>query len=262
MKKNALTGLPGIRARFTHGAIILLDFDGTLAPIVPTPATARMSGEMRKLLARCARRHQTGIISGRLVSDVKKRIGIPSLAYSGIHGLEWEIAGVRGRASVPARMRRAIRDIRTMLQKEAAHYRGALIEDKRLTLACHYRRVARADVRQFKRAVYRIARDAEDRGDVRVLLGKEVIEILPNIHYDKGEAVQFLAKRLARTGKESVLYIGDDATDEHAFRVLKRGVTIHIGTRKRTAARYCIRRQKDVAVFLEKLTSDLKLKGK
>src|SRR3989338_10321546 len=94
------------------GAVVMLDFGGTLAPIVAKPDKARMSAGMRRSLSLCARRMPTAIVTGRALADVKKRVRLGNVSIAGNHGLEWFIAEKQKRIAVSPAMRRALRAAR------------------------------------------------------------------------------------------------------------------------------------------------------
>jgi alpha,alpha-trehalase len=229
---------------------LFLDYDGTLTPIVRRPEDAVLGAPARAVLRALARRLPLAVISGRDLADVRARVGVPGVYYAGSHGFDIEGPGVRhrhplARAAV-APLRAAAREI----TRDTAGIAGAQLEPKRFALAVHYRRVAGSNVPAVRAAVERARRR---HPQLRLAGGKKVLELLPGLDWDKGRAVLWLlrALRLDR-GDVLPLYIGDDLTDEDAFRALAgRGLGIVVQrARRRTAARFALRDPRAVRAFL------------
>jgi len=237
--------------------MLFLDFDGTLAPIAPTPDEAKLPPKTRALLERLA--SSTGctvaVISGRELRDLERKIGIAGVVYVGNQGME-----VRGGELVPGCTvapadRGMLERLREALGRRLEEIAGVLIEDKGSALAVHYR-LARADYAPSVEAAVREAlRDCEVESDVAVTRGKKVLEIRPRTACDKGTIVSFLlARERARSGDRPVipLYVGDDLTDEDAFeRLAADGITVLVGKRARSRARYYVTTTDEVTRLLE-----------
>jgi trehalose-phosphatase len=222
-----------------RGLILILDYDGTLAPIVSHPAAASLAPGVRAMLGRLARhpRARLAILSGRGLRDLRARVGVAGAVYAGCHGLEirgpgvrFVHAGARAEAPVVATTSRA-------LARGLARVPGALVEDKRLAVSVHYRRVSREHLAEVFDVVARVRRTAPDLG---LLAGKEVLELLPRVGWDKGRAARLIARRLrpalVRSDPPLLVYAGDDTTDEAAFAALRgRAVTVRVGRRRRGA---------------------------
>ncbi len=233
---------------------VFLDYDGTLTPIVATPERAILTAETRRIITELAALCPTAIVSGRDLRDIQKIVGIDSLIYAGSHG--FEIAGPGGLqvehegagADLPA-----LDAAEAELKDRLGHVRGCLVERKRFSIAVHYRLVAEAAVAGIERTVSDI-RSRYPR--LRKSDGKKVFELQPNLEWNKGEAVLFLLRELRCDAKEFLpLFIGDDVTDEDAFRVLRgRGVSIIVQDEPRpTGARYGLRNPQEVLVFLKRI---------
>ena len=230
-----------------------LDYDGTLTPIVPRPEDAVLGESMRTVLRELADRHPVAIVSGRGRPDVRERIGVEGLWYAGSHGFDisgpdaeitWE-----GAASVVP----TVREVTTRLQFDLAGIEGAQVEPKRFTVAVHYRRVADRDL---SRAEAIVDRAVGEHPELRKAGGKKVWEIRPDFDWDKGRAVEWLLESLGLDGEEIVpIYVGDDETDEDAFRALAGrnppGIGLLVSEEPRpTAARYRLRDPDDVREWL------------
>lgn len=183
-----------------RAAALLLDVDGTLAPIVARPELAAVPAETRDELERLARSYAlVACVSGRTSEDAARIVGVPGLRYVGEHGLELD----------PAADEWAGR-----LAEFAATVDWPSEPGKRLTLAYHYREAQ--DERSALEQLNDVAERALHAG-LRPRWGRKVLEIRPPLDADKGTAVRRL---LDSTGLRRALYAGDDATDLDAFRGL------------------------------------------
>lgn len=259
MIRHARERIPAwVAARAAAGDMLLaLDFDGTLAPIVPHPADAEMLEAARTALAALAARSDTriAIVSGRGLADVRTRVGLPSIYYAGNHGLEIEGPGVRRVVEAAERARPALAECARRLAPLEREYDGIYLEDKQLSLSLHFRNVrdAPADAPIVER-VHALCAGIEG---VRLTDGKKVVEIRPDVDWDKGRATVFLLDTLLGDAPGApVTFIGDDRTDEDAFRALgKRGEGIIVADPPPdgTAAVAYLRSPAEVADFLSEL---------
>ncbi|MDD4909491.1 MAG: trehalose-phosphatase [Candidatus Omnitrophica bacterium] len=262
--KDILLSWGGVKKEIAGKHLLLfLDYDGTLAPIARTPGEAVLSKEVKGLLRGLSTSPycSLGIISGRALGSIKKAVGIKGIIYAGNHGLEIEGPEFKFTVPLSPRFRSALRDISGKLRKRLSGIKGVLMEDKGLTLSIHYRLAGRKDIPAFERAVSEVTRPYAARGSVGIDHGKKVYEIKPPIQWDKGKAVLWLmARRQFASGGKGVLpvYIGDDVTDEDAFKALKRrGLTVFVGERRASRADYRLKNTGEVAKFL-RLISALK----
>lgn len=235
--------------------VVFLDYDGTLTPIVDDHAGAFLAAEARDALRALSRLCPVAIVSGRGLDVLRGLVGLDSLHYAASHG--FEISGpegggeerVTGIEFLPE-LDAAERELRAALAGIAGH----AVERKRLSIAVHYRQVAATDVGALKAIVGRVLA-AHPR--LRRGLGKKVLELQPDVDWDKGRAVLWLLDRLGRAGADAVpVFIGDDVTDEDAFRALAgRGITVAVrdrGTRP-TAAEFALADSADVKRMLDLL---------
>ena len=252
---SALDRTQEIFQRLTAGEpMVFLDYDGTLTPIVARPDLAIMADDMRETVRRLARDCPAFIISGRGLDDVMRMVGLDGIGYSGSHG--FEVVGPRGLFADNERgigflaaLDQAERELRPAVES----IKGALVERKRFALALHYRLVAPADIPRLEATFERVARD---HPGLRRTTGKMVLELRPDLDWDKGDAVLSIMERMNSHGSRIVpLYIGDDLTDEDAFRALRdKGITIAVTGRPRpTAAHYVLTDVTEVQVFLDRL---------
>jgi len=246
--------------------ILFLDYDGTLTPIVKKPGLAVLSKSRRNILKKISQNPHflVAVVSGRMLSDLKRRVGIPGIYYAGNHGFEIQGPKIK---TVHPKARQAIpllREIKSKLQKKLKGMRGIIVEDKILTLSLHYRMVRSKDFGRIKRAFPEIIRPYLKTNKIKITYGKKVFEIRPNVEWNKGRAVLWLIKKLGKGIKILPIYIGDDRTDEDAFSALKNwGATIRVGKSKKTHAEHCLKNVKEVYLFIESLlTAELVLFAK
>jgi len=214
------------------------DFDGTLSPIVERPGEAGMRGQTRILLRRLAALYPCVIVSGRSRADVLARLrGVKVARVVGNHGAETE-ATVR----IP---RRRIEQWKASLELALGATPGLWVEDKDYSLAVHYRQSPRKT--EANRRILEAARNLEQ---VRVVGGKQVVNLVLDSAPDKGDA---LATERVRLGCSWVLYVGDDDTDEDAFALHGNVVPVRVGRKQRSHARYYLRTQIEMDRLLETL---------
>lgn len=224
--------------------VIFLDYDGTLTPIVDTPDKAIIGEEMRALVQDLAKRRMVSIVSGRATHDVSVKVKIDNIFYAGSHG--FEIISPDGEVTInkeAREVRNIIEEAYAELKQALAHIPGALVEDVKYTISAHYRLVDDNDVKEFTDIVDQIV---EKYSVLRKTSGKKVFELRPKIEWDKGKAVNWILDIVEFNSDESVaIYVGDDTTDEDAFKVLtKKGLGILVADPLRdSAAQY---RVKDV----------------
>lgn len=239
--------------------LLMLDYDGTIAPIVNDPAAAWPLSEAREaLVALAARRDRIdlAVISGRNLAELARLLGVQRGLYLvGVHGLE--LADPDGRREVAAGIEQALQQlelVRRWLHQRLPGGSGLVVEDKRLAVALHYRNadpaLAEPVVGEFERFVARAA------GHLIVKHGKKVVEAAPR-GADKGQAVRRLVERVGAAVRP--VYFGDDLTDEDAFRALGgRGVTVVVDGEGPSAARYRIENPAAVATTLGRLAVAMK----
>jgi trehalose 6-phosphate phosphatase len=220
--------------------LVALDYDGTLAPIVVRPERAALRRETRGLLQALAHVYPVVVISGRAQQDVLRRLHGTSVSeVIGNHGIEPRHATAGYRALV----RRWLPALRTALLP----LRGVWVEDKTYSVAVHYRQS-----RQKKVALPAILAAASGLGDVRLVGGKQVVNVLPVGAPHKGFALE---KARDRLGCDTAIYVGDDETDEDVFALDAPGrlLAVRVGARRASEAAYYLRDQRSVDEFLLEL---------
>jgi len=243
--------LPSLAAGVASAPHVLLalDFDGTLTPIVGDPAHARLDPETQEVLRTLADRAHlsVAVISGRALDDLKSRVGMDRLIYAGNHGMDILGPGLRFVEAAALAQQQDLGQLAQTLAGRLQHIAGTIVEDKGLTLSIHYRLVTPAQVSD----VYRIVEAARACCTNRyaVTHGVKVLEIRPTTDWNKGKAVSWIREKF---GKKEVLviYLGDDQTDEDAFRAEHEGITIKVGDPANTCARYYVDSPAEVLTFL------------
>ena len=235
---------------------VFLDYDGTLTRIVSHPEDAWLSDSMRQTLRSLAARVPVAILSGRDLDDVRGRVHVDGIVYAGSHG--FDIAGAGGlRRELGAAYLAVLDAAETELREALDEIPGAQLERKHFSVAAHYRNVNENEA--FKVALAVDAVTAKHR-ELRRMDGKKVYELLPDIDWNKGKAVLWLLETLGLERRNVLpIYIGDDRTDEDAFRAIeKRGVAILVSEQPQiTAASYWLNNPEDVELFLQKITDRL-----
>ena len=222
--------LPQIKA--AEKVMLLLDYDGTLVPIAPSPDMAQLPPQTREVLkqiSQCAA-FEMAIISGRSLSAIKALVGLKNIAYAGNHGLEIEYP--RGKFTPPAdaNFRPLLETVEQRIKEKLAGVEGVFIEDKGLTLSVHYRLVQEPMAKEVKNLILKAARSCMKEGNFKLTRGKKVIEIRPPLEWDKGKAIEWLLEIYGRPGNLPI-FAGDDATDEDGFKVVQGlgGISIFVG---------------------------------
>ena len=234
---------------------LFLDFDGTLVPIRKDPDKCVLSPEIKEQLRSLANsgRHFVAVLSGRTLADIKSRVGIRNICYGGNHGLTISGKGMGFIYPGALLVLPGIDKAGCRLEKEIARFDGARVEWKKFTLSLHYRLVDKEDIPALKRVFYGVAAEFSGNKLLTVMKGKRVLELQP-ASWDKGKAVHWILNRLE--SGYLPLFIGDDVTDEAAFKALKnRGITVRIGRSKRSLARFYLKDYGETLRLLETVLS-------
>jgi trehalose 6-phosphate phosphatase len=195
---------------------VFFDFDGTLSDIVNDPGAARLTAGAAEALRLLTTRRPVAVLSGRDLADVRQRIGLPGIWYAGSHG--FELIGPGGehhQNEAAATAVPVLEELASELRDKLGAIAGVAVEHKRFGVAVHYRNAARDRVGEVAAAV----RAAGRRSALRVTTGREVIELRPNVDWDKGKTLRWVVDQIRDAESESLspIYLGDDITDEDAF---------------------------------------------
>jgi len=238
---------------------LFLDFDGTLVPIQKDPAQCFLSEKMKRHLKLLSSFPNcwVSILSGRMLSDVRKRVGIQKIYYAGNHGLDISGPGIRYVYPTAVSTKPLIRRVSRIIEKEIVSIKGAWIEDKKYTVTLHFRSVKKSDVPIVKKIFYNIVAEFLNKKLLAVVKGKKILELVPAISWNKGMALRYILERLG--DKHLPIYIGDDITDEDAFKSIRnKGITVRVGRSRKTLAGYYLKRQSEVSEFLHRIIIGLR----
>jgi trehalose 6-phosphate phosphatase len=239
---------PAVNLRETA---VLLDIDGTILDIAPTPDAVNVPDSLRRILARLSR--ETGgalaLVSGRSLGNIDLLFAPLRLPAIGGHGAELR-PSADGETDVEARPLDG--DLRDRLAELAVGAPGVLVEDKGYSLAVHYRLAPEQEGR-VKRAVAAIKADWPKEA-IEVLPGKAVVEIKP-AGFHKGAAIRELMQHKPFAGRRPI-FVGDDTTDESAFAVMPEfgGRGFSVG-RNVPGTAYCFSAPSEVRRWLERLSA-------
>ncbi|CAN6198264.1 unnamed protein product [Urochloa humidicola] len=248
--------------------VMFMDYDGTLSPIVTDPDMAFMTAEMRAAVRDVAKHFPTAIVTGRCVEKVCNFVGLSELYYAGSHGMDIKGPSSKDDQTVllqPAReflpvINKAFR----ALEEKTRATPGARVEHNKFCLSVHFRCV---DEKSWSPLAEQVKAVLRDFPELKLTEGRKVLEIRPSIMWDKGKAVEFLLKSLGFDGRSDVLpvYIGDDRTDEDAFKVLKKrgqGLGILVSKcPKETDASFSLQDPTEVMEFLVRLVEWKRLRS-
>nr|UBY08093.1 TPP7 [Oryza barthii]UBY08104.1 TPP7 [Oryza glumipatula]UBY08131.1 TPP7 [Oryza glaberrima]UBY08105.1 TPP7 [Oryza glumipatula]UBY08106.1 TPP7 [Oryza glumipatula] len=248
--------------------VMFLDYDGTLSPIVDDPDAAFMSETMRMAVRSVAKHFPTAIVSGRCRDKVFEFVKLAELYYAGSHGMD-----IKGPASRHAAAKSPphnkgvlfqpaseflpmIEQVHDRLEQATSSIPGAKVENNKFCVSVHFRCVDEKSWGALAETVRRVVREFPR---LRLSQGRMVFEVRPTIKWDKGKALEFLLDSLGFADCSDVLpvYIGDDRTDEDAFKVLRRrgqGVGILVSKHpKETSASFSLQEPAEVMEFLLRL---------
>ena len=241
--------------------IVMLDVDGTLAPITLRPQDATIPQATRRAVATLAARPgvHVALVSGRAAADARRIVSVGNIWVIGNHGLE--LVGPQGETEIAPQaeaFRGAMSQASQRIAAAVTHVAGVILEDKVWTLSVHYRLADPAVVPRLRASVEAVA----EQYGLRLTEGKMLVEVRPPAEHDKGTAVLALARRLGGlVPGTSVIFAGDDLTDEDAFRTLRKhnpdAVTIRVAEDDvTTAAEFRLHDPEAVRRFLEWLVAD------
>lgn len=209
---------------------VFLDYDGVLSPIVERPEDAVMTGEMREVVSALATRCPVCVVSGRDRPVVQRLMGLDGLVVAGSHGFDiWHPERGTLVHEAASGYEELVGEVTEQLRAGVGGLGGVEVEPKRASVAVHYRRADPSAREQVAALVESLLAARPD--EVKVTPGKMVYEVQPKLDWHKGAAVGYLLEALGLTGDDVVpLYLGDDVTDEDAFRALSgRGVAVYVG---------------------------------
>ncbi|KAL3527759.1 hypothetical protein ACH5RR_012415 [Cinchona calisaya] len=247
--------------------VMFLDYDGTLSPIVEDPDRAFMSDAMRATVRKLARYFPTAIVSGRCRDKVYSFVRLAELYYAGSHGMDIKgpskgskykkgSEAVRFQPDTATEFLPMIDKVYEALLEKTKSTAGAKVENNKFCVSVHFRCV---DEKKWVELAQQVKSVLKDYPKLRLTQGRKVLEIRPTIKWDKGKALEFLLESLGYANRKDVfpVYIGDDRTDEDAFKVLRerrQGFGILVSkSPKETSAAYSLQEPSEVMDFLQRL---------
>jgi trehalose 6-phosphate phosphatase len=205
--------------------LLLSDFDGTLCEFHTDPEAVWLTPSRRALLEEIASDPGAtlAIVSGRRLEDVRRRTTLGADTYfAGVHGLEIEGGGDRYRHPAFGRTETLLRGLAEPVASDLAALDGAFLENKGPSLVVHFRGASVEDGARAEATLLRHAKPHLDAGVLRTMRGAFMLELMPNIEWHKGCAVNWILDHVIRQyGDAWPLYIGDDLTDEDGFRAVR-----------------------------------------
>lgn len=243
----------------TRRPVVLLDFDGTVSDIVADPNAATLLPGAGDTLAALAAHCPVAVVSGRSLADIRQRIGVPGLWYAGSHGFELVSPdGAHHQNEAGLQAVDLLQSAVAALHERLDGIDGVLIEDKRFSVAVHYRNVDDDRVDE----VIATVRIIGQRDGLRVTGGRKVVELRPDVDWDKGRTVNWILAQIDGADLQLPIYLGDDLTDEDAFDAIRqKGVGIAVRSAesgdRRTAARFALEDPDAVCRFLTRLAEQL-----
>lgn len=234
------------RVRAAKNIALFLDFDGTLVDFCSRPEQVKLSARTQASLRKLAdhRSVRVTIVSGRRHASLLQFIKTPGVSLHGLYGWENE-KGVRLSRKSAGKISKA-RAILAGLPDQAP---GIFIEEKDASLAVHFRDASAEAERHACAKLRKLI--ARMRPHLRIIRAGNVWEVAPGHVQGKGPAVRRMFRELGTTFLP--IYVGDDLTDESAFKVLRTGITVLVGARRPTNAHFWLRNPAQVGVFLERL---------
>ncbi|MFH0754777.1 MAG: trehalose-phosphatase [Candidatus Omnitrophota bacterium] len=252
--KNLLFNLSAWRQRLAREPLaVFLDYDGTLSAIASTPSDALLPLTTREALEDLVQMEnvKVAIISGRGLFDLRKLVPVEGLSYVGSHGIEFQSRKLTGQR-VSRQYLKRLGELKIRLHEEVRGLEGVLLESKPFSLAIHYRKASMESEKKLRQVIRYVCGGALEKGRIILMPGKKVVEIMPPTMMDKGRAVKSLLK-IWGNRKCLPIFIGDDRTDEAAFKVLRKsGLTVKVGVSSwRSKAQYFLNGVEDVKMLLE-----------
>ena len=240
----------------SHQIFLFIDYDGTIVPIKKQPRLAVLPLNTRTLITQLVRNPNifVGIITGRSLTDIRNLVRIGHILYAANHGFQIYHKKRTWIHPDAKRVLPLLTKVEAALIKALSPIKGVLIENKGLTLSVHYRNVRVGNIFRLKITLKQIIQPF--REFIKLTSGKKVIEIRPNIPWDKGHAILRILKLFRATNKSIIIFIGDDKTDEDAFKLLSsQATTIRVGKSKSSNAKYYVRNSPEVGKLLKNIIS-------
>jgi len=234
------THLKKIKSLSIVNTLYAFDYDGTLSKISTKIEDANLPNSTYRLLSILSQQAQVAIVSGRSISDLKKRVRLPNVYLIGNHGLEGVVKGKTNQASAKKICVNWLESLRTQNFDD-----NIFVEDKKYSISIHFRESKNRtlSIKKIEAAIRELSPSP------RLIGGKSVYNLIPKDSPNKGTAILEL-KKIKRI--KNVFYIGDDETDEDVFRLPNRSfVTIRVGQKNTSKAKYYLKGQSEINKLLK-----------
>lgn len=232
--------LKKIKSLSIVNTLYAFDYDGTLSKISTKIGDAKLPNSTCKLLSILSQQAQVAIVSGRSISDLKKRVRLPNVYLIGNHGLEGIVKGKTNQTSAKKICVNWLESLRAQNFDD-----NIFVEDKKYSISIHFRESKNRilSIKKIEEAIRELSPSP------RLIGGKCVYNLIPKDSPNKGTAILEL-KKIKRI--KNVFYIGDDETDEDVFRLPNRSfVTIRIGRKNTSKAKYYLKGQSEINKLLK-----------
>ena len=239
--------------------VVFCDFDGTLSAIVDDPDSATLIFGAADALKALAELCPVAVLSGRDLADIQQRVGLAGIWYAGSHGFELSAPdGTCHQNEAAAAAVDVLAGAAAELRTQLGDVEGVMVEHKRFAVAVHYRNAAPGRVNRVTAIVHKLA----SRSGLRVTGGRKVVELRPNVAWDKGKTLGWILQRLAGLGPLLPIYLGDDLIDEDAFDEVRRGgvgIVVRHGEHgdRKSSARFSLENPGAVGTFIKRLARQL-----
>lgn len=243
----------------TDKVLLFLDYDGTLVSFKNRPQDVITPDKVKSVLNKLTQNQQfiIFIITGRMLHEIKKLLGIQGLSYAALHGLQIELSNEKSFFWEEAeKIRPLLEKLKETSLKGFKNEKGIYIEDKEFTLAFHYRLLTDEKIKDFVEKFEKIVKENDVNNMLEMIHGAKVVEVRPQ-GWNKGKAVELILNNVVKTSNILPIYIGDDTTDEDAFRHIgNQGLTIWVthNSKRTTTAQYWLKDPDEVIVFLQFLS--------
>ena len=255
--KNLLDNLGIIEVElhnYSH-IFLCLDYDGTLTPIKRHPDLALIPNDTKELLQKISDKSNStvAIVTGRSYRDIFSKVKLEGIYYAANHGFELCGPGLNKKFIGDNRIIE-LKNICDELKNRLYLFRGVWIENKGTTASIHYRQANKEDFDGIKQTMNEVLINYEG---YHIVEGKRVYEIRPSSEWNKGKAVMLLTEHLfgkSWNKKVCIIYVGDDQTDEDAFKLIKDfgiGIKVAGNAGNNTHAGYILKNIEEVTLFLK-----------
>jgi trehalose-phosphatase len=238
--------------------LLFLDYDGTLAPFKNRPNDVITSNKVRNVIQRLLKvqKYKVIIVTGRRLIDIKQLLNLEGISYAALHGMNIALDNGNTHNWKPDKdIRPILNQIKSIVMDEFSEEKDIFLENKEYSLAFHYRMVKTDNTNAYIQKFLNIVKTVDTDRCLNILKGSKVIEIRPK-GWHKGKSVEFILKLFSEQINILPVYIGDDITDEDAFRSIgNEGITIYVSNNSKqlTTARYYLKNPHEVLNFLDLL---------